>query len=497
MDDLARIRGWYAEDLRLRTPIRRNLSVVEAFAAVPRERFLGPGPWRILPDNRLDQPFADARRRAALALPRRAGGDRPGAPAQQRHAELLGAQSRSPRPAARRARAAGRRRHRLLFGPARPRSSGRAAASRRSSTTRRSPRGRAATSRPGAQVEVVAGDGLHARCRCEVDAVVVFAGATHPAPLWLDRLAEGGRLMTPLTADELVGLRAARDRGTARRSTPSAIGWVGIFPCAGGRDAEAAERLRAGAEGTRGRGVGGRPARSARCTAASRGRSDAGPGTARPGSGSTRAPPGQRDRASARPYCGDCGLGGRPHRLRGRDLPDGHARTHCPVSSWAVPRGATLHDFDAVRRALHDVIIAVEQARHDAMQRTREDAADPALGVDRKSVAETEFRLQRREDVRDARLFCDDANRRLIAVDQHVGARHGRGHAEQRQHDPDARDPPPSTPAPSRHPNFNAHRRPRTGSTSRSYPGTAKTQRGLFPLFTGDAQDVNSPTARG
>jgi len=57
MDDLARLRGWYAEDLRLRTPVRRNPAVVEAFAAVPRERFLGPGPWRILSDNRLDQPF--------------------------------------------------------------------------------------------------------------------------------------------------------------------------------------------------------------------------------------------------------------------------------------------------------------------------------------------------------------------------------------------------------------------------------------------------------
>ena len=59
-------------------------------------------------------------------------GDRSGAQAQQRHAELLGAQSRSPRPAARRARAAGRRRHRLLLGgarrdrrPARPRHGGR------------------------------------------------------------------------------------------------------------------------------------------------------------------------------------------------------------------------------------------------------------------------------------------------------------------------------------------------------------------------------------
>ena len=56
-DDLATIRGWYAEDMRLRTPIRRNLNVVEAFAAVPRERFLGPGPWHILPDAGPDQPF--------------------------------------------------------------------------------------------------------------------------------------------------------------------------------------------------------------------------------------------------------------------------------------------------------------------------------------------------------------------------------------------------------------------------------------------------------
>ena len=57
MDDLARMRGWYAQDLRLRTPVRRNLSVVEAFAAVPRENFLGPGPWRILPDANPREPF--------------------------------------------------------------------------------------------------------------------------------------------------------------------------------------------------------------------------------------------------------------------------------------------------------------------------------------------------------------------------------------------------------------------------------------------------------
>jgi hypothetical protein len=45
-------RRWYADDLKLRAPLRRNIAIVEAFAAVTRERFLGPGPWRILPLSR-------------------------------------------------------------------------------------------------------------------------------------------------------------------------------------------------------------------------------------------------------------------------------------------------------------------------------------------------------------------------------------------------------------------------------------------------------------
>ena len=91
------------------------------------------------------------------------------------------------------------------------------------------------------QVAVVAGDGC-THDPGEVDAVVVFAGATHPAPLWLDRLAEGGRLVMPLTAEDWWGfmLRAIRRGGNF---DASAIAWVGIFPCAGGRDANAAQRL--------------------------------------------------------------------------------------------------------------------------------------------------------------------------------------------------------------------------------------------------------------
>ncbi|HVC18674.1 MAG TPA: hypothetical protein VNE16_01250 [Vicinamibacterales bacterium] len=44
--DLAHVRAWYAEELRFVANIESE-AVVAAFAAVPRERFLGEGPWQI------------------------------------------------------------------------------------------------------------------------------------------------------------------------------------------------------------------------------------------------------------------------------------------------------------------------------------------------------------------------------------------------------------------------------------------------------------------
>lgn len=51
---------------------------------------------------------------------------------------------------------------------------------------------------PWKQVEVIAGDG-GAYDPGEVDAILVNAGVTHPHPLWLDRLCPQGRLVIPLT----------------------------------------------------------------------------------------------------------------------------------------------------------------------------------------------------------------------------------------------------------------------------------------------------------
>jgi protein-L-isoaspartate(D-aspartate) O-methyltransferase len=47
-------RQWYAEELRFTAKVSSR-AVIDAFATVPRERFLGPGPWRILSPMAMSQ----------------------------------------------------------------------------------------------------------------------------------------------------------------------------------------------------------------------------------------------------------------------------------------------------------------------------------------------------------------------------------------------------------------------------------------------------------
>jgi protein-L-isoaspartate(D-aspartate) O-methyltransferase len=244
--DLAAARRWFAEDLRLRAPIRRNVAIVEAFAAVPRERFLGDPPWQIildvLPRMTVVPPDASARwvyhdvlvaidpeRSLNNGMPSlwarifdhlllRKGGRVLQVGAGTGYytavlAEIVGRHGRVTAVEIDGALAA-RARDNLAAWP---------------------------------QVEIVAGDGC-THDPGEVDTVIVCAGATHPAPLWLDRLAPGGELMLPITDEKWWGflLRATRPRGgdDGNWFQAASIGRVGIFPCAGGRDEAAATRLR-------------------------------------------------------------------------------------------------------------------------------------------------------------------------------------------------------------------------------------------------------------
>jgi protein-L-isoaspartate(D-aspartate) O-methyltransferase len=244
-DSLAAARRWYAEDLRYKTPVLRNLQLIDAFAAVPREQFVGPGPWRIIP-HPYEEPFLtpDCDPRwlyhdvlVSLDPSRNLNNGLPSFWA--RNLEQLDVIS-------------GERVLQIgagtgyyaavlaeIVGPA-----GHVTAVEIDAVLAAQARQNLAG---WPQVDVISGDGR------SIDAdtfnvVMVFAGVTHPARQWLDGLAERGRLLMPLTSESWSGflLRVVR-RGNA--FTAASIGGVGIYPCVGGRDEEAGKRLQSALKG--------------------------------------------------------------------------------------------------------------------------------------------------------------------------------------------------------------------------------------------------------
>jgi len=89
-------------------------------------------------------------------------------------------------------------------------------------------------------VEVRAGDG----CAFDpgtADAIIVNAGCTHPLPHWLDALPDGGRLLVPLTVEWSGGYLLVTRVGDAFAAR--FVCYVAIFPATSVRDAEAEARL--------------------------------------------------------------------------------------------------------------------------------------------------------------------------------------------------------------------------------------------------------------
>lgn len=92
--------------------------------------------------------------------------------------------------------------------------------------------------KPWANVEVVAGDGTKLDPG-EADVFFINAGVTHPSPIWLERLAPSGRLVLPLTRTKDGG----PSQGIVLLIEPSegqfaarAISWISVYDCVGGRD---------------------------------------------------------------------------------------------------------------------------------------------------------------------------------------------------------------------------------------------------------------------
>jgi protein-L-isoaspartate(D-aspartate) O-methyltransferase len=197
LEPIEQARRWYAAELHFTAKVSSS-AVVDAFASVPREQFVGPGPWRIKSPMDLaeywtsnDDSPSHVYHDVLIALDESRGINN-GQPSlwaylfarldlvpgeQVLHlgcgtgyytaiiAELVG-------------------------------SAGRVTAVEIDATLAR--RARAALA-DWAQVEVIQADGARTTSFEPVDAIVASAGATDPLPSWLDGLRPGGRLLFPMT----------------------------------------------------------------------------------------------------------------------------------------------------------------------------------------------------------------------------------------------------------------------------------------------------------
>ena len=244
--DIKAARSAFAEELRYVAHVRSQ-RVIEAFATIPRHRFLGERPWRVyhFVDGYWEAPGDDPRSAYhnvlfAIDAGRMLNNGQP-----EFWARLLDSLE---------IRAGDRVCHvgagvgyysaimAQLTGP-----DGAVVAVEIDSTLA----GRArANLAPWPNVEIVAADGA-SYDPGPADVIVVNAGATHPAPVWLAAMKPGGRMLLPLTGEGGHGAVFRFERLADRDGYGAQfVSSVAIYPCAGARMAQA-ERLlaRALAEG--------------------------------------------------------------------------------------------------------------------------------------------------------------------------------------------------------------------------------------------------------
>jgi protein-L-isoaspartate(D-aspartate) O-methyltransferase len=245
-------RRFYAEEVRFAANTSSQ-ALIEAFARVPRERFLGPGPWEIgAPDVRgmsalgamqmsytpVDDP-RDLYHNVVVALDKTNDINNGQPSALARWMDALDLK-------------AGGRVYHLGCGVGYYTAILAEAVGANGTVigidVNTELAARAKENLSGyANVTVHAGDGaVFDPDAC--DAMLINAGVTHPNPLWLDRLRESGRLVLPLT----MAVTAALGVGVMTKITREASGFsarivstVAIYSCTGARDPKREPLLKA------------------------------------------------------------------------------------------------------------------------------------------------------------------------------------------------------------------------------------------------------------
>lgn len=229
MKSLAQARRAYAEQLARITDVA-DRRIVEAFAKVPREKFLSAGPWLLLGEGGYE-PTSDndpirLYQDVVVAIDPVKGINN-GEPSL--HMRLLAALAVQPGDRVLHIGTGTGYYTAILAELAGPRGQV-AAVEFQPELAERLQQNLAAYP----SVQSVCGDGTTYDAG-PVDAIYVNAGVTEPAPPWLDRLTDGGRLLSMLTARDNWGrvLRITR-RGDAFEA--QLLGRCGFIPCISSRD---------------------------------------------------------------------------------------------------------------------------------------------------------------------------------------------------------------------------------------------------------------------
>jgi protein-L-isoaspartate(D-aspartate) O-methyltransferase len=226
-----------------------NPALEEAYASVPREAYLGPGPWSILrwPGGYLATPDSDpawlySDVLVGIVTERGLNNGQPSA-----HAAWIGAAAPAPGEHVVHV-GAGVGYYSAIMGRMAGPSGTLTAIEFDADLAARAAANLAHLT--GAQVLHADGSVAHFQA---ADVIYVNAGASRPAEAWLDGLREGGRLILPLTTNANFTLELGRPTGAVFRITRRGDAFdadfvtpIGVFPCAGARD-EVSERALAAA----------------------------------------------------------------------------------------------------------------------------------------------------------------------------------------------------------------------------------------------------------
>ncbi len=249
--ELEIIRAAYAKQILAAASVD-NTRLAQAFAGIPRENFVGPGPWLVLrfvrnlrdyvPTPDADPVYLYTNDLIALVPERHLNNGQPSLHADLIHQALPTAGEHVVHVGTGTGYYTAILAH--LVGP-----SGRVTGIEYDSAIAARARANLA---PYRHVSVIEGDGTQVGFD-PADVVYVNAGCTRPAERWLDGLADGGRLIMPMTSNEGFGGIAPARMASAgavfrieRKAADYFARWispVAIFPCAGGRDDESERAL--------------------------------------------------------------------------------------------------------------------------------------------------------------------------------------------------------------------------------------------------------------